>query len=93
MTDSHDFEQADEPPVPDVFDEDSVNELYDFLSKVGGVIVLDELATGAERFVILDQTLDMSSATLRNRLNEADELDLVEIKIRRKTRTAESIGS
>ncbi|WP_139246292.1 hypothetical protein [Natrinema hispanicum] len=80
--DSHDYEQSDEPPMPDVFDEDTVNELQDFLSKAGGVMLLDELATGAERFVTLDQTLDMSSATLRDRLDQADELDLVEVEIR-----------
>lgn len=80
--DSHDYEQSDEPPVPDVFDEDTINELQDFLSKAGGVMLLDELATGAERFVTLDQTLDMSSATLRDRLDDAYELDLIEPDIR-----------
>lgn len=79
--DSHDYE-SDEPPMPDVFDEDTINELQDFLSKAGGVTLLDELANGAERFVTLDQTLDMSSATLRDRLDQADELDLVEVEIR-----------
>lgn len=82
VTDSHDYEQADEPPVPDVFDEDTINELQDFLSRVGGVIVLDELASGAKRFVTLDESLDMSSTTLTERLDEAKELDLVEIEIR-----------
>lgn len=80
--DSHDYEQSDEPPVPDIFDEDTINELQDFLSKAGGVMLLDELVTGAERFVTLDQTLDMSSATLRDRLDDAYELDLIEPDIR-----------
>lgn len=82
MTDSHDYRQSDEPPVPDVFDDETISELQGFLSRVGGVILLDELANGPERFVTLDQTLGMSSTTLRDRLKQAKELDLVDIEIR-----------
>ena len=62
---------------PDEFDESEIDQLGEFLSKKGGVMLLAELQAEPKRFVVLREALKISLATIRNRLKDARELGLV----------------
>jgi DNA-binding HxlR family transcriptional regulator len=64
-------------PSPDEFDESEIERIGEFLSKKGGVMLLAELQAEPKRFVVLREALKISSATIRNRLEDAKELGLV----------------
>ncbi len=65
------------PASPDEFDEDEIERIMDFLSKKGGVRLLEELQDGSKRFVVLRETLAVSSATIQDRIEDAQELGLI----------------
>jgi DNA-binding HxlR family transcriptional regulator len=55
----------------------ALSSIVEFLSKKGGVMLLAELRAEPKRFVVLRDDLKVSSATVRNRLKDAIELELV----------------
>lgn len=65
------------PPSPDEFDEAEIERIMNFLSKKGGVRLLEELKDGSKRFVVLRETLAVSSATIQDRIEDAQELGLI----------------
>lgn len=68
------------PPSPDEFDEAEIERIMDFLSKKGGVRLLEELKDGSKRFVVLRETLVVSSATIQDRIKDAQDLGLISEK-------------
>ena len=77
MADRNDSRGEAGAPSPDEFDESEIERIGEFLSKKGGVMLLAELRVEPKRFVVLRDDLKISSATIRNRLEEAKELGLV----------------
>lgn len=65
------------PSSLEEFTDAEVEQIVDFLSKKGGVRVLEELQDGAKRFVVLRDTLEISPATIRDRIDDARELGLI----------------
>lgn len=65
------------PPFPEEFDEAEIERIIGFLSKKGGVRLLEELKDGSKRFVMLRETLAVSSATIQDRIEDAQELGLI----------------
>lgn len=67
-------------PSLDEFDESEIERIAEFLSKTGGVMLIAELQAEPKRFVVLRDDLKISSATIRNRLEDAKDLGLVSDK-------------
>ena len=77
MTDRNNAGGEAGAPSPDEFDESEIDQLGEFFSKKGGVMLLAELQAEPKRFVVLRDDLKISSATIRNRFKDAKDLGLV----------------
>jgi len=77
VTDRNNAGEEPDGPSPDEFDKSEIERVVEFLSKKGGVMLLAELRAEPKRFVVLRDDLKVSSATVRNRLKDAIELELV----------------
>lgn len=72
VVESNNGERGAGPAPPDEFDEGEIELIMDFLSKKGGVSLLGELKDGSKRFVVLRETLAVSSATIQDRIEDGD---------------------
>lgn len=63
--------------TPEEFDESEIDRIVSYLDRKGGVRVLEELQDGPKRFVTLKETLDVSSATITDRIEDAKEMGLI----------------
>lgn len=77
VVDSNSTGEGAGPSLPDEFDDAEVERIVDFLSKKGGVRLLEELQDGSKRFIVLRETLAVSSATIQDRIEDAQELGLI----------------
>lgn len=77
MVANRDRDQQEEDLAPEDFDDDEIEEIIDFCSKTGGLMLLSELYERPKRFVTLVEEINVSSATIRNRIEDARELGLV----------------
>lgn len=77
MVDSSEHNRREGNPIPSEFDEDEIEAVTDFLSKTGGLILLAELYNSPKRFVTLVEEMGVSSATIRNRIDDARDLGLL----------------
>ena len=77
MVDRSDHNRREDYPSPDEFDEAEIEAVKDFLSKTGGLMLLTKLYNSPKRFVTLDKEMGISSATIRNRFDDARELGLL----------------
>lgn len=78
VVDSNNSESGRGAPVPDEFDESEIDAIAEFLGKQGGLGLLIELGDEPRRFVTLKEAMGASPATIRKRLEEARELNLVD---------------
>jgi len=77
VVDSNDHNRSGDYPVPDEFDADEVEAVTDFLSNPGALELIAELYDTPKRFVTLQNEMRVSGATIRKRMNEAQELGLL----------------
>lgn len=77
VVDSSDRNRRQDYNPPDEFTEDEVEAITDFLSKSGGLMLVAELYESPKRFITLDEEMGVSSATIRNRMKDARELELL----------------
>lgn len=78
MVDSNNSESGRGAPVPEEFDAAEIDAIAEFLGKQGGLGLLIELGDEPRRFVVLKRVMGASPATIRKRLEEARELNLVD---------------
>lgn len=77
MVDSSDYTRREDPDIPDEFDADEIDAVTDFLSNPGALELITELYDSPKRFVTLQSEMRVSGATIRKRINEAQELGLL----------------
>lgn len=77
VVDSNNSGEGPGPSSPDEFDDAEVERIVDFLSKSGGVRLLEELQEDSKRFVELEDSLAVSRATIQDRIDGAKELGLI----------------
>lgn len=77
MVANRDRDQQEEDLAPEDFDDDEIEEIIDFCSKTGGLMLVSELYEHPKRFVTLVEEINVSSATIRNRIEDARELRLI----------------
>jgi DNA-binding HxlR family transcriptional regulator len=77
VVDSNNPGEGSGPSSPDEFDDAEVERIVDFLSKSGGVRLLEELQDGSKRFVELEDSLGVSRATIDDRIDDAQKLGLI----------------
>lgn len=80
MVDSNNPREGAGPSSPDEFDDEEVERIVDYLSKSGAVRLLEELQDGPKRFVVLRDALEVSRATIQDRIEEAQDLGIISEK-------------
>ncbi|MFC3477736.1 hypothetical protein [Halobacterium litoreum] len=80
MVDSNESGEGAGPSSLEAFSDEEAERIADFLSKKGGVRVLDELQDGPKRFVVLQEKLEVSRATITDRIEDAKDLELISEK-------------
>jgi DNA-binding HxlR family transcriptional regulator len=77
VVDSDEHREEVGPPTLKEFDESEIERIVSYLNKKGGVRVLEELQSGPKRFVTLEETLNISKATITDRITDAREVGLI----------------
>lgn len=62
----------------EIFDEDYISQIADFLSKSGAALLLDRLEESPARFVKLEEDLPVSEPTISDRLEDGHDLNLID---------------
>lgn len=62
----------------EIFDEDYISKIVDFLSKSGAALLLDRLEESPARFVELEKDLPVSEPTISDRLEDGHDLNLID---------------
>ena len=65
----------------EIFDEEYVSQIEDFLEYSGAALVLDALEGGPARFIELEEELPVSQPTIVDRIDDMQELNLTEVDI------------